>query len=56
MTAPTIETIEDFKMGKQEAIESVYYSYKPTVVRFILSLIKDAEEAEALFHNVFLYF
>ncbi|MDR7130568.1 RNA polymerase sigma-70 factor (ECF subfamily) [Algoriphagus sp. 4150] len=54
MTAPTIETIEDFKMGKQEAIESVYYSYKPTVVRFILSLIKDAEEAEAIFHNVFL--
>tara|TARA_R110002020_G_scaffold441077_2_gene651790 strand:- start:9 stop:431 length:423 start_codon:yes stop_codon:yes gene_type:complete len=54
MTAPTLDTIEDFKMGKQEAIEAVYYFYKPTVVRFILSLIKDAEESEVIFHNAFL--
>ncbi|WP_057936027.1 RNA polymerase sigma factor [Algoriphagus resistens] len=54
MTTPTIDTIENFKMGKQEAIESIYYIYKPIVVRFIVSLIKDAGEAEVIFHNVFL--
>lgn len=54
MTAPSTQTIENFKKGDQEAIEEVYHFYKPTVVRFILSLIKDAEEAEVIFHNVFL--
>lgn len=54
MTAPTKETIENFKKGEQEAIESVYHFYKPLVVRFIISMIKDAEEAEVIFHNVFL--
>ncbi|UZD23914.1 sigma-70 family RNA polymerase sigma factor [Algoriphagus halophytocola] len=54
MTEPTAKTIENFKKGKQEAIETIYYYYKPTIVRFIVSLIKDAEEAEVIFHNVFL--
>ncbi len=54
MNEPTTDTIEDFKKGKQEAIEAVYHYYKPLLVNFVLTFIKDAEEAEVIFHNVFL--
>lgn len=48
------DTIEKFNKGDREAIEKVYYHYKPSVLRFVLSMVKDAEEAEVIYHNVFL--
>lgn len=48
------DTIRNFSKGDREAIETMYYQYKPSVMRFVLSMVKDAEEAEVIYHNVFL--
>ncbi|WP_026953671.1 RNA polymerase sigma factor [Algoriphagus vanfongensis] len=54
MTAPNHQTFINFQKGDNQAIETIYSYYKPGVIRFIISLIKDAEESEVIFHNVFL--
>ncbi|PZX54697.1 hypothetical protein LV84_02850 [Algoriphagus ratkowskyi] len=43
------QTFTDFQNGDIQAIDELYNFYKPYVIRFIVSLIKDAEESEAIF-------
>ncbi|MBA4301460.1 RNA polymerase sigma-70 factor, ECF subfamily [Algoriphagus alkaliphilus] len=49
---PTL--LKDFKNGETQAIEDFYFLFKKPVLRFILSMVKDPLESEAIFHEVFL--
>ena len=50
----TTDTYERFKKGDTAATEKIYHHYKAPVVRFIVSMVKDAEESEGIFHEVFM--
>ncbi|MBN7813672.1 sigma-70 family RNA polymerase sigma factor [Algoriphagus sp. H41] len=43
---------EAFRKGEKHAIEAVYTFYKAPVMRFIVSMVKDANDSESIFHEV----
>lgn len=46
--------LEDFRMGSNKAFEKVYQYYRIPVIRFSVSIIKDEQEAENIYHEVFM--
>ncbi len=43
---------EAFRNGEKHAIEAVYTFYKAPVMRFIVSMVKDTNDSESIFHEV----
>lgn len=54
MEQPERSLLEDFIMGDNRAFEKIYQYYRVPVVRFSVSIIKDEQEAENIYHEVFL--
>ncbi|MBI1301094.1 MAG: sigma-70 family RNA polymerase sigma factor [Alphaproteobacteria bacterium] len=54
MEQPDRSLLEDFIMGDNRAFEKIYQYYRVPVVRFSVSIIKDEQEAENIYHEVFL--
>jgi RNA polymerase sigma-70 factor (family 1) len=54
MNTSDLTLFKDFKNGESHAIEAFYLQYKKPVLRFILSMVKDPLESEAIFHEVFM--
>ena len=51
--SPLDRTIfESFWNGEKHAIEAVYSYYKAPVMRFIVSMVKDSNDSESIFHEV----
>ena len=46
--------LENFRNGDGDAIDRVYNYYRIPVIRFTVSIIKDEQEAESIYHNAFL--
>jgi len=54
MEQPDRSLLEDFILGDNMAFEKIYQYYRVPVVRFSVSIIKDEQEAENIYHEVFL--
>lgn len=54
MEQPDRSLLEDFILGDNRAFEKIYQYYRVPVVRFSVSIIKDEQEAENIYHEVFL--
>ena len=54
MEQPDKKLLEDFRMGSNKAFEKVYQYYRIPVIRFSVSIIKDEQEAENIYHEVFM--
>ncbi|GAA0880861.1 sigma-70 family RNA polymerase sigma factor [Algoriphagus jejuensis] len=51
--SPLDKTIfEAFRNGEKQAIDAVYTYYKAPVMRFIVSMVKDSNDSESIFHEV----
>ncbi|WP_158858525.1 RNA polymerase sigma factor [Lunatibacter salilacus] len=54
MEQPDKSLLEDFRMGDNKAFEKIYQYYRVPVIRFSISIIKDEQEAENIYHEVFM--
>ncbi|EON77864.1 RNA polymerase ECF-type sigma factor [Lunatimonas lonarensis] len=54
MEQPDKALLEDFRMGSNSAFEKIYQYYRIPVIRFSISIIKDEQEAENIYHEVFM--
>ncbi|MCC5938317.1 MAG: sigma-70 family RNA polymerase sigma factor [Lunatimonas sp.] len=54
MEQPDKALLEDFRMGSNRAFEKIYQYYRMPVIRFSVSIIKDEQEAENIYHEVFM--
>lgn len=54
MEQPDKNLLEDFRMGDNRAFEKIYQYYRLPVIRFSVSIIKDEQEAENIYHEVFM--
>lgn len=54
MEQPDKNLLEDFRMGDNKAFEKIYQYYRVPVIRFSISIIKDEQEAENIYHEVFM--
>jgi RNA polymerase sigma-70 factor (family 1) len=54
MEQPNKNLLEDFRMGDSRAFEKIYQYYRLPVIRFSVSIIKDEQEAENIYHEVFM--
>lgn len=54
MEQPDRTLLEDFRMGDNKAFERIYQYYRIPVIRFSVSIIKDEQEAENIYHEVFM--
>lgn len=54
MDQPDKSLLENFRKGEQYALDRIYEFYRIPVIRFAFSIIKDEQEAENIFHEVFL--
>lgn len=54
MEQPDKALLEDFRMGSPAAFEKIYQYYRVPVIRFSVSIIKDEQEAESIYHEVFM--
>ena len=46
--------LEKFRMGDERAIDQIYEYYRIPVIRFSISIVKDEQEAESIYHEVFM--
>ena len=46
--------VQELVNGSYEAFDTLYMRYSPLVERFVLSLLKDREEADDVTQNIFL--
>jgi len=53
MEQPDKSLLEDFRMGDNKAFEKIYQYYRVPVIRFSISIVKDEQEAENIYHEVF---
>jgi RNA polymerase sigma-70 factor (family 1) len=54
MDKPEKIILEKFQQGDERAFGVVYNHYREPVIRFCVSIIKDEQEAENLYHDVFI--
>ncbi|MFC4871485.1 RNA polymerase sigma factor [Negadavirga shengliensis] len=54
MEQPDRKLLEEFRLGDRNAFEKVYQYYRIPVIRFSVSIIKDEQEAENIYHEVFM--
>jgi RNA polymerase sigma-70 factor (family 1) len=54
MEQPDKALLDDFRMGSNSAFEKIYQYYRIPVIRFSISIIKDEQEAENIYHEVFM--
>lgn len=54
MEQPDKTLLEDFRRGQSRAFEKIYQYYRIPVIRFSVSIIKDEQEAENIYHEVFM--
>ncbi|MEX2512435.1 MAG: sigma-70 family RNA polymerase sigma factor [Cyclobacteriaceae bacterium] len=54
MEQPDKQLLDDFRMGDRKAFEKIYQYYRIPVIRFSISIVKDKQEAENIYHEVFM--
>jgi RNA polymerase sigma factor (sigma-70 family) len=54
MDTPDKSLLERFRAGDEKAFGKLYEDFKVPVIKFCTAIIKDAQEAESLYHEVFL--
>ncbi|MEX0882458.1 MAG: sigma-70 family RNA polymerase sigma factor [Cyclobacteriaceae bacterium] len=54
MEQPDKKLLDDFRMGDRKAFEKIYQYYRIPVIRFSISIVKDKQEAENIYHEVFM--
>lgn len=54
MDQPDKSLLENFRNGESHALDRIYEHYRMPVIRFIVSIVKDEQEAENIFHDVFI--
>ena len=54
MNQPDKKLLEKFSNGDSHAIDQIYEYYRSPIIRFTLSIVKDEQEAESIYHEVFM--
>ncbi|EPR66600.1 RNA polymerase sigma factor [Cyclobacterium qasimii] len=54
MEQPDKKVMDGFRNGDKKAFEEIYQYYRIPVIRFSVSIIKDEQEAENIYHEVFM--
>jgi len=54
MHQPDKRLLERFSNGDNHAIDQIYDYYRSPIIRFTLSIVKDEQEAESIYHEVFM--
>ena len=54
MNQPDNILLENFRQGDKDALDQIYQFYRFPIIRFTLSIIKDEQEAESIYHEVFI--
>ncbi len=54
MEQPDKKLLDGFRSGDRKAFEKIYQYYRIPVIRFSVSIIKDEQEAENIYHEVFM--
>lgn len=54
MEQPDKNLLDGFRNGDRKAFEKIYQYYRIPVIRFSVSIIKDEQEAENIYHEVFM--
>lgn len=54
MDQPDKLLLESFKRGESDALDRIYEYYRVPVIRFAVSIVKDEQEAENIYHEVFI--
>ncbi len=54
MEKPDKHLLEQFRNGDEKAFGLLYNHYRVPVIRFCVSLVKDEQEAENVYHDVFI--
>jgi len=54
MEQPDKKVMDGFRNGDKKAFEKIYQYYRIPVIRFSVSIIKDEQEAENIYHEVFM--
>lgn len=54
MNQPDKVLLENFRRGDRPALDQIYEYYRTPVIRFTVSIVKDEQEAENIYHEVFI--
>ncbi|HLT06019.1 MAG TPA: sigma-70 family RNA polymerase sigma factor [Cyclobacteriaceae bacterium] len=54
MDQPDKLLLESFRRGEGHALDKIYEYYRMPVIRFTVSIVKDEQEAENIYHEVFI--
>lgn len=54
MNQPDKILLENFRLGEKDALDQIYQFYRFPIIRFTVSIIKDEQEAESIYHEVFI--
>jgi RNA polymerase sigma-70 factor (ECF subfamily) len=54
MNQPDKMLLENFRQGDKDALDQIYQFYRFPILRFTVSIIKDEQEAESIYHEVFI--
>lgn len=54
MNQPDRLLLENFRKGERHALDQIYEYYRIPVIRFTMSIVKDEQEAENIYHEVFI--
>lgn len=54
MNQPDRLLLENFRKGERHALDQIYEYYRTPVIRFTVSIVKDEQEAENIYHEVFI--
>ncbi|MEX2593726.1 MAG: sigma-70 family RNA polymerase sigma factor [Anditalea sp.] len=54
MDQPDKVLLENFRKGDNYALDQIYEYYRIPIIRFTISIIKDEQEAENIYHEVFM--
>ncbi len=54
MDQPDKKLLENFRKGDSQALDQIYAHYRVPIIRFTISIVKDEQEAESIYHEVFL--
>lgn len=54
MDQPDKILLDNFRKGDNHAVDKIYEYYRLPVIRFVVSIIKDSQEAENIYHEVFI--
>jgi RNA polymerase sigma-70 factor (ECF subfamily) len=54
MDQPDKTLLENFRKGDKRALDQIYAYYRAPIIRFAFSIIKDEQEAENIYHEIFM--